>query len=280
MDSALTPAVSNDFAVPMIVNVEGTDRLATILSLLAKRCDAEALKQIEANFMVLDNEEIITTLFNIDFRVKSFCTLRPGIWLDDQVINVMMEFFNNSATQTVHFFNSFFFFKLCGCDYRCDLSTVFNYEEVHSWTGVNKVDVFTMSRIIFPVNITRSHWVLLLIDLRSKRICFYDSLVTRKSYAAAADFFLDAALRWLKCEHLQKRLTELPDENMWRLLKMGKEEGTPQQNNGYDCGVCTIMNAFLLGEDLPLTYGPSHLSLFRRSIALSILRGSLWPVVS
>jgi Ulp1 family protease len=51
-----------------------------------------------------------------------------------------------------------------------------------------------------------------------------------------------------------------------------EEEEVPQQENGYDCGVFTIIYADLLSEDLPLNFSQKNITRFRRKIVADILR--------
>lgn len=49
----------------------------------------------------------------------------------------------------------------------------------------------------------------------------------------------------------------------------------PQQRNGVDCGVFTIICADFTSDNLNLSYNQSNIPLFRKKIIMSILRGSL-----
>ena len=60
----------------------------------------------------------------------------------------------------------------------------------------------------------------------------------------------------------------------WQLFKNNKSE-TPQQLNGYDCGVFTIMYADFLTENLPLSFSQKDIALFRERICAALLRGNL-----
>lgn len=50
-----------------------------------------------------------------------------------------------------------------------------------------------------------------------------------------------------------------------------------QQGNGYDCGVCTCMNADFAADDIPLVgmYSNEDLPRLRTKIAADILRGAV-----
>jgi hypothetical protein len=60
----------------------------------------------------------------------------------------------------------------------------------------------------------------------------------------------------------------------WQIFKNNKSE-TPQQKNGYDCGVFTIMYADFLTENLPLSFSQKDIALSRERICAALLRGNL-----
>ncbi|RYY81263.1 hypothetical protein EON63_15820 [archaeon] len=56
-------------------------------------------------------------------------------------------------------------------------------------------------------------------------------------------------------------------------------QSCPQQENGFDCGVFTIMAADFLSDDLPLEYDQNEMEERRYRIAQYILKGSLpYPI--
>ena len=70
----------------------------------------------------------------------------------------------------------------------------------------------------------------------------------------------------------------LQDEANERHVQFNRDDWTcevkevPQQKNGYDCGVFTIIFADLLSEDLPLNFSQENITQFRRKIVADILR--------
>ena len=124
--------------------------------------------------------------------------------------------------------------------------------------------------------------------------------------------YLDMAMQWIVDEGMDSTKTYrdeivLVDKSEWKLLNRfpGEEmqaiceklgagpdylaqqqqqiagswvyDYVPQQNNGYDCGVCTCMNADFTADDIPLIgmYSHEHLGHFRQKIGMDILRGVL-----
>ena len=65
------------------------------------------------------------------------------------------------------------------------------------------------------------------------------------------------------------------DESEWETYS-NPIELTPQQPNGFDCGVYTTMFADFITDDLPLQFDQkSAVNLFRRKICAAVLRGTI-----
>ena len=69
----------------------------------------------------------------------------------------------------------------------------------------------------------------------------------------------------------RRKRCPLPDYEEWQLLPT--QPGTPQQNNGSDCGVFVCLAVSFLAEGLPLEYGPPDIGRAREMIARDLLRG-------
>lgn len=101
--------------------------------------------------------------------------------------------------------------------------------------------------------------------MQEKRIQFYDSMMGSGMY------YLEGLMRYLKDEWSAKKGGDLPDADQWQLVTC--EEDTPQQSNGFDCGVFTCMFADFLSLDRPLSFNQEHITQCRERIALSIMKG-------
>ena len=101
--------------------------------------------------------------------------------------------------------------------------------------------------------------------MQEKRIQFYDSMMGSGTY------YLEGLMRYLKDEWNAKKGGELPDVDKWELVTC--EQDTPQQENGFDCGVFTCMFADFLSLDRPLSFSQEHITQCRERIALSIMKG-------
>ena len=102
--------------------------------------------------------------------------------------------------------------------------------------------------------------------IQEKRIQYYDSM------SGAGTRYLNAALRYLGDEAKKRNIAGF-DAADWTLIP--SVDGTPQQNNGTDCGVFTVMFADFITDDLQLVFSQTDINLFRRKICANVLRGEL-----
>ena len=136
-----------------------------------------------------DSSAILIDKFAIDMSITKFKNLAPGRWLNDEIINFYFEMLMEgciSNNMRIHIFSSFFFTLLFK-------SGQYRFKDVQRWT--RKIDIFTLEKIFIPVNITNTHWTLVLIDILFKTIYYYDSFRTNGPYA-------DAALQVSACNNL------------------------------------------------------------------------------
>jgi sentrin-specific protease 1 len=140
----------------------------------------------------------------------------------------------------------------------------YDYPGVKRWT--KKFDVFSYDKIFFPINIRNFHWTLLVVYVQEREIIYYDSM------NGAGGIYLKRFMQWVKDEAREKKGMAI-DENDWTLRSQLRS--VPQQNNGCDCGVFSIICADFISDDLPLSYSQDDMLAFRIKIAAAIIRGSL-----
>ena len=129
-----------------------------------------------------------------------------------------------------------------------------------------KFDVFAKDKVFFPVNLSNTHWTLAVAYIQRKEIHYYDSM------SGSGTMYLEGLLRWLADEHQTRKGSPL-DTSEWQLIS--REDHVPQQANGVDCGVFTIVCADFISDDLPLEYSQKDIPRFRQKIGCDILRGFL-----
>ncbi|KAF9520526.1 hypothetical protein BS47DRAFT_1370365 [Hydnum rufescens UP504] len=166
--------------------------------------------------------------------------LRPAQWLNDEVINFYGAMITERAARQgreqgdpldVHYFNTFFYEKLVNPGYE--------KARLNKWS--KKVDIFSKDVILIPINLGNSHWTCACINVRRKRIEYYDSLGTRR------EVVYQRLREYLQRESLDKKKIDFEFEDWEDYFS----EATPQQENAYDCGVfvCQFMEAISRGED-------------------------------
>ncbi|KAG0099261.1 hypothetical protein BGZ93_008502 [Podila epicladia] len=108
--------------------------------------------------------------FNVSIMKKDIHTLRPGEWLNDEVINfygqlIMARNKESTALPKVHVFSTFFYKTLSES----------GYDKVRRWT--KKVNVFAMDYLLVPIHCSGNHWTSAVIDMKKKQVEYYDSLL-------------------------------------------------------------------------------------------------------
>jgi Ulp1 family protease len=75
---------------------------------------------------------------------------------------------------SIHSFNTFFMIKLYQNEKGGQIyqNEKYTFKNVARWT--KKVDIFRQKKVFIPINLVKSHWVLVVIDLTMKTIFFYD----------------------------------------------------------------------------------------------------------
>ncbi|KAI0082254.1 cysteine proteinase [Panus rudis PR-1116 ss-1] len=196
-------------------------------------------------------------------------TLRPGSWLNDEIINFYGQLIQSRSDEAlksaskngvakgkskplnVHYFNSFFWTKLKTQGYEKG--------RLAKWT--KKIDIFSKDVILLPVNHNNTHWTAAAINFRQKRIESYDSMdMNRSAVFQLLRSYLDA-------EHRNKKKKPF-DFTGWEDYVL-KE--TPQQENGYDCGVftCQFLESLSRGVDR-FAFRQRNMPYLRRRMAWEI----------
>lgn len=206
------------------------------------------------------------------------------------------------------FFNTFFLYKLRETRGGTTGPT-YDYSQVRSWT-VAKSDsygpIWNMDRVFFPVHVNNNHWALVVVNITEKKLCWYDSNGSKRT-----DFMTDLR-SWLWDESVDKNAPVDKDLRYWariakkeeaarieafvaakegKTVKKGEVKAppasaamrawpltfpsSPQQTNGYDCGVFAIMNADYLSDKLVPDYSQSNINMFRVMIAHFIRTGAI-----
>jgi sentrin-specific protease 1 len=133
-----------------------------------------------------------------------------------------------------------------------------------------------MEKVFFPINISDSHWVLAVALIQQKRIVFRDAL------GHSGRKYTDAVKQYLADEMREKRDVSHAETQAqleaWDVQPL-PPDGSPQQQNKFDCGMFVCMYADYLIQDLPEQFNQEHMPMLRHKIAHCVLEGSLMYTV-
>jgi len=230
--------------------------------------EAETLMYPTTNKLVADR-------FNTELMTSHLTCLRDGEWLNDEVINFYMGLLNERSKRLLsapvegfghaiqalkcHHFTTFFYTKL-------NDRGKYNYRGVQRWSRAAKVDVISMDKVIFPVNINNNHWCLAVINFVDKRFEYYDSLQGKnpKCLQFLRQYVVDEA----KTYHPKEYGSKDYDLSEWKDVMV---TALPRQNNGCDCGVFTCKFADFVSEGRDVNeFTQRDMAYFRRRIALEL----------
>ncbi|KAG1757869.1 cysteine proteinase [Suillus lakei] len=206
---------------------------------LPKVLPPDADTQVNA---LLCKKGVISKVARESVNDRDLSRLLPSQWLNDEIMNFYGAMIltrsesNRDPTAKrkmldVHYFSTFFWSKLKNEGYE--------QGRLAKWT--KKIDIFSKDIILIPVNHNNSHWTGAAINFRRKRIESYDSMnLDRHQVFKTLQSYIDS-------EHRNKRKKPF-DFTGWQ---NHNPEDTPQQENGYDCGVftCQFLESLSRGEE-------------------------------
>jgi len=200
-------------------------------------------------------------------RSTGLACLRPHIWLHDDVINASFHLLDARSQAAIdatlpkcHFMETNFYTKLA------EGASGYSFASVRRWT--RKVDVFTKDMIMVPIHCHGNHWTLALINLKAKRFEYYDSL------RGSADRVLEHLRQWLEDEHEDKKKAPY-DTSGWTDIVW--KSGTPEQENGCDCGVFLVCTADYLARDARLDFTKADMEHYRHRMVYQLIQQQMLP---
>ncbi|KAJ2953957.1 hypothetical protein O0L34_g1594 [Tuta absoluta] len=201
--------------------------------------------------------QLLVEKFNLRIHRRDLQTLAGLNWLNDEVINFYMNLLMQRSSERaelprVYATNTFFYPKLMQS----------GQAGLRRWT--RKVDIFAHDLLIVPVHLG-VHWCLSIVDFRSKRVNYYDSMGGANMAACSA------LLQYLRDEHQDKKQAPF-DDSGWNKECL---KDIPQQMNGSDCGMFACTFAEFAARNAPFCFTQGHMPYLRRKAALEILLGKL-----
>lgn len=205
------------------------------------------------------SDAIILERFKVALKHRDLICLRSKTWLNDEVVNIYMQLAQErescrSKNENI-FMSSFFYQKLV------HFNGGFNYSGVKKWT--KHIDIFSSSRIFFPININRQHWVVVCVSMHNKKVQYFDSL------GNDGRIISENILRWLQLEsssRIQCNLNGFTTESV----------RCPLQSTGWDCGIFALAFIDLLSNNLAVDImRQSFCDNIRKSLCFWIFRGRM-----
>ncbi|CAK9138985.1 unnamed protein product [Ilex paraguariensis] len=161
---------------------------------------------------------------NIEITGEILQCLRPGAWLNDEVINLYLELLKERENRgpkrflKCHFFNTFFYKKLIGG------KAGYDFKAVRRWTTQRKLGycLLECDKIFVPIH-KEVHWCLAVINKRDEKFQYLDSLggSDTRVMKVLAKYFVD---------EVKDKSGKDIDVSSWK-----KEfvEDLPEQKNGF-----------------------------------------------
>ena len=149
--------------------------------------------------------------------------LDPRACLNDEIINAyakLVEASFDGSNRPFVFHTKFYSFLMDPNE---------GFAHVRKWTARRSgtTDLFASSAVFFPLHVGNNHWTLAVADMAQRKITYYDSL------GDSGEDYLKNLLTYLRAEHQARHNTPLVET--WVLHS--PRTSSPQQKNGYDCGV-------------------------------------------
>ncbi|KAK2998682.1 hypothetical protein RJ639_022866, partial [Escallonia herrerae] len=192
---------------------------------------------------------------NIEITGQVLQCLRPGAWLNDEVINLYFELLKEREKREpqkflkCHFFNTFFYKKLVSG------RSGYDFKSVRRWTTQRKLGycLLECDKIFVPIH-KEVHWCLAVINKKDEKFQYLDSLggQDKQVMRMLARYFVD--------EVKDKSRKDI-DVSSW---KQEDVVDLPDQENGFDCGMFMIKYADFYSRDVGLCFNQVYSKIKRR----------------
>lgn len=135
--------------------------------------DEKQLIQLHFNYLSEGNKNMPFKGFVTYDDFSRFRIDRPEVrlsWMNDTIIDWFMTYLQTKATDE---------------NIKSLFMKVFDFlslnDSIES-TFLRSVNVSELRNIYIPINVANSHWLLAIIDIRSKKVTFYDSASSANTY--------------------------------------------------------------------------------------------------
>jgi hypothetical protein len=115
---------------------------------------------------------------NIQIMPKNISCLRPGYWIDDEIINFFIDSasFSCSAPHDTKILETYFFNSLMSVDTTTGSIGKYNFGNVRRNFVRSLTRVWLLSTICIPINIGNAHWITGVLFIETSKLVIVDSL--------------------------------------------------------------------------------------------------------
>ncbi|KLO12861.1 cysteine proteinase [Schizopora paradoxa] len=203
--------------------------------------------------------------------LMSFKRLKPGGWVNDEIMNAVGRIISSKAFPGVVVSSSFFMAKLAKIGYSAVCKWKKNlldfYGGFYSPLQNDLKLLIPISEPIMRNEDTRgTHWTFGLVDCRSRVIEYWDSC----QGIGDADIFFKTIMVYLHGRYAEEKgsnqniILRSPDQWVF------KRRDVPQQTNGWDCGVFVLSNMLSIGLRIDF-FQQQHIESMRMHLAALLL---------
>jgi Ulp1 family protease len=212
-------------------------------------------------------ESTVSKNFNINLTFFDLLPFRTNNNDDkrfnDNIVNYYMNMISNGLFNTrlkinVNIFSSIDFVRFLTCN--------------NSVIKHHKFNIFKYDYILAPICLN-SHWSLIKIFTRTKKVRHFDSSSKLKSYNERAQRIYKFIENIIRIDLAELNIKFVPSEWVFRLAT-----NVPQQSNNYDCGPFICLYSKILSYDMkinPSQFTNDYISNYRKRILIEITDSSL-----
>jgi sentrin-specific protease 1 len=209
------------------------------------------------------DDEVLIKIGDNHLERRALRCLKPETWLNDEVMDAYMELLNLRNADihgNVMFFLTHFYRSITRPP------TGYNFKKGLPYVRGRKL--FHMDLLVIPMNQGGIHWVMVVINIKEKRIEFYDPLPQKSTNSRE----MSIMQQWFAQLVTQELHLDTIDIRHWGSQTM---TNIPTQPDNYNCGVYVLHFAEFLGRGVPLVIDPKNLVDLRNQILLDLYTKSI-----
>ncbi|CAN6675037.1 hypothetical protein TRVA0_080S00320 [Trichomonascus vanleenenianus] len=223
----------------------------------------DKIKEVNRVWSMSYSTEAAVTAYRISVTFSDLSTLKPGQWLNDNIIDYYLAMVTERSQGKSFAFSTHFYTTL----------QTRGYDAVAKWAKRKKIDVTQLDYLFVPINRNNTHWCLAVVNNVEKKIQFFDSmggygmpaLELLREYMIAEASRLHAD-RHGEFEQLYTTQYQLCDKL-----------ACPQQHNGSDCGVFTTKMVEVMSRNVDFAFSQKDMPTLRQRMVYEIVQKEFVP---